>query len=67
VTETLIGHNTDIKSEPETPSSSLGSLSSKDFKSHYFSFENPLFLCPSFDHSPEEKYLSSKDEDSMTI
>jgi hypothetical protein len=67
VTETLTGHNTDIKSEPETPSSSLGSLSSEDFKSHYFSFENPLFLGPSSDHSPEEKSLSAKDQDSVTV
>jgi hypothetical protein len=67
VTETLTGHNTDIKSEPETPSSSLGSLSSEDFKSHYFSFENPLFFGPSSDHSLEEKSLSAKDQDSVTV
>jgi hypothetical protein len=63
VTKTSRGHNTYIKSEPETPSSSLESLSSEDFKSHYFSFENPLFLSPLSDHSPEEKSLSAKDQD----
>jgi hypothetical protein len=67
VTETLTDHNTYIKSEPETPSSSLGSLSSEDFKTHYFSFENPLFLGPSSDHSPEEKSLSTKEQDSVTV
>jgi hypothetical protein len=67
VTETLAGHNTYIKSELEKPSSSLGSLSSEDFKSYYFSFENPLFLGPSSDHSPEEKSLSAKDQDSVTV
>jgi hypothetical protein len=55
--ETLRGHITDIKSEPETPSSSLESLSSENFKSHYFSFENPLFLTPLSNHSTEEKLL----------
>jgi hypothetical protein len=44
VTETLRGHNKDIKSEPETLFIILESFSSEDFKSHYFSFENPLFL-----------------------
>jgi hypothetical protein len=67
VTETLRGHNTDIKSELETPLSSLGSVSFEDFRSHYFSFENPLFLNPLVDHSPEEKSLSSKYQDSVTI
>jgi hypothetical protein len=67
VTETLIGHNTDIKSELETPLSSLRSLSFEDFKSHHFSFENPLFLGPSSDHSLEEKSLCAKDQDSVTI
>jgi hypothetical protein len=67
VIETLRGHNTDIKSEPETPSSSLESLSSEDFKSHYFSFENPLFLSPLSDHSLEEKSLSAKDQDSVIV
>jgi hypothetical protein len=66
VTKTLRGDNTDIKSEPKTPSSSLGSISSEDFGSHYFSFENPLFLNPLADLSLEEKSLSSKDQDSGT-
>jgi hypothetical protein len=66
VTETSRGHNTDIKSEPKTPSSSLGSVSSEDFRSHYFSFENPLFLNPLDDLSLEEKSLSAKDQDSGT-
>jgi hypothetical protein len=51
VAETLKDHNKDIKSEPETLSSSFGSLSSEEIKSHYSSFENPLFLGPSFDYS----------------
>jgi hypothetical protein len=67
VIEILTGHNTDIKSEPETSSSSLGSVSSEDFRSHYFSFENPLFLTPLADHSQEEKSLSDKDQDSTSI
>jgi hypothetical protein len=67
VTETLRGHITYIKSEPKTPSSSLESLSSENFKSHYFSFENPLFLNPLSDHSLEEKSLSAKDQDSVTV
>jgi hypothetical protein len=67
MTETLRGHNTYIESEPETPSSFLGSLSFEDFKSHYFSFENPLFLSPSSDHSPEEKSLSTKYQDSVIV
>jgi hypothetical protein len=67
VNETLKGHNTDIKSEPETHSSYLGSLSSEYFKSHYFSFENPLFLGPSSDHSLEEKSLFEKYQDSVKV
>jgi hypothetical protein len=64
---TLRGHNTDMKSEPETPSSSHGFVSFEDFRSHYFSFENPLFLNPTNDLSPEEKSLSVEDQDSETI
>jgi hypothetical protein len=67
VIEILTGHNTDIKIRPKTSSSSLGSVSSKDFGSHYFSFENPLFLTPLVDHSQEEKSLSDKDQDSASI
>ena len=67
MTETLRGHNTYIESEPEMPSSFLGSLSFEDFKSHYFSFENPLFLSPSSDHSPEDKSLSTKYQDSVIV
>jgi hypothetical protein len=67
VTESLGDQNIDIKSEPETSSSSLGSLSSEYFKSHYSSFENPLFLGPSSGHSPEEKSLSAKEQDLLTI
>jgi ribonuclease HI len=67
VAETLKDHNKDIKSEPETLSSSFGSLSSEEIKSHYSSFENPLFLGPSFDYSPEEKPLSAKDQDSLSV
>jgi hypothetical protein len=66
VIETLIGHNTDIKNELETPCSSLGFVSFGDFRSHYFSFENPLFLNPLVDLSPEEKSLSAKDQNSGT-
>jgi hypothetical protein len=65
--ETLKDHSKDIKSEPETPSSSLGSLSSEEIKSHYSSFENPLFLGSSSDFSSEEKPLSAKDQDSLSI
>jgi hypothetical protein len=65
--EISIGHNTNIKRKPETSLSSLGSVSSEDFRSHYFSFENPMFLTPLVDHSQEEKYLSDKDQDSTSI
>jgi hypothetical protein len=67
VIEILIGHNKNIKSEPETSLSSLGSISFEDFGSHYFSFENPLFLTPLVDHSQEEKSLFDKDQDSTSI
>jgi hypothetical protein len=49
--ETLKGYIKDIKSEPETLYSSFRSLSSEEIKSHYSSFENPLFLGPLFDYS----------------
>jgi hypothetical protein len=67
VIETLEGHSIDIKSELKASSSSLVSLSYEDFKSHYFSFENPLFLGPSSDHSLEEKSLFSKDKNSVVV
>jgi hypothetical protein len=53
VAETLKDYSKDIKSELETLSSSFGSLSSEEIKSHYSSFRNPLFLGPSSDYSPE--------------
>jgi hypothetical protein len=65
--KSLKDHSKYIKSEPETLSSSLGSLSSEEIKSHYSSFENPLFLGPSFDYSPEEKPMSAKYLDSLSI
>jgi hypothetical protein len=67
VTESLGDHNIDIKSEREIPCLSLGSLLSEDFKSHYFSFENPLFLGPSSVHSPEEKSLSTTNQDLVIV
>jgi hypothetical protein len=66
IIETSTSHNTDIKREPETSSSSLRSVSSEDFGSRYFSFENPLFLTPLADHSQEEKSLSDRDQDSVS-
>jgi hypothetical protein len=47
VVEALRDHNKDIKSEPESLSSSSQSFSSEEIKPHYSSFENPLFLGPS--------------------
>jgi hypothetical protein len=67
VTENSRGPSTSIKSEPETPSSSFESFSSEDFRSHYFSFDNPLFLSPLVDHSPEEKSPSTENKDSVTV
>jgi hypothetical protein len=63
VAEALRDHSKDIKIEPETLSSSFESLSSEEVKPHYSSFENPLFLGPSSDSSPEKKPLSAEDQD----
>jgi hypothetical protein len=67
VTENSRGPSTGVKSEPETPSSSFESFSSEDFGSHYFSFDNPLFLSPLANHSPEEKSPSAEDQNLVTV
>jgi hypothetical protein len=63
VAEALRDHSKDIKSEPETLSSSPQSFSSEENKPRYSSFENPLFLGPSSYSSPEKKPLFSEDQE----
>jgi hypothetical protein len=63
VAEALRDHSKDIKSEPETLSSSPQSFSSEENKPRYCSFENPLFLEPSSYFSPEKKPLFSEDQE----
>jgi hypothetical protein len=67
VAEALRDHNKDIKSEPETLSSSSQSLSSEEVKPHYSSFENPLFLGPSSCSSPEKKPLFVEDQELLSV
>jgi hypothetical protein len=67
VLEDLRDHTKDIKSEPEILSSSSHSLSSEEVKPHYSSFENPLFIGPSSDSSPEKKPLSTKDQELLSV
>jgi hypothetical protein len=67
VAEALRDHNKYIKSEPKILSSSFGSLSYEEIKPHYYSFENPLFLGPSFDSSLEKKPLFAEDQDSLSV
>jgi hypothetical protein len=67
VAEALRDHNKDIKSEPKALYSSFESLSSKEVKPQYCSFENPLFLGPTPGFSPEKKPLSVEDQDSLSV
>jgi hypothetical protein len=62
VAEALKYFTKDIKSEPDTLSSSPRSFSSEENKPRYYSFENPLFLEPSTYFGPEKKPLSSEDQ-----
>jgi hypothetical protein len=54
-TEDLRVPSTSVKSETKTSSSSCESFSFEDFITHYCYFDNPLFLSPLADQSPEEK------------
>jgi hypothetical protein len=67
VDEALRDHKKDIKSEPETLSSSSQSLSSEEVKPHYSSFENPLFLGPSSCSSPEKKPFFAEDQELLLV
>jgi hypothetical protein len=59
--------STSVKSETETSSSSCESFLFEDLKAHYWYFDNPLFLSPLVDHSPEEKSPSAERQGSGTI
>jgi hypothetical protein len=58
--------STGVKTETKTSSSSCESFSSEDFGSHYCYFDNPLFLSPLADHSPEKKSPSTEKQGSRT-
>jgi hypothetical protein len=67
IAEALRDFPKDIKSEPDTLSSSPQSSSSEENKPHYYSFENPLFLEPSTYSGSDKKPLISLVEDQKLI
>jgi hypothetical protein len=59
--------NTSIKSETKTSASSCESFSLEYFRTHYYYFDNPLFLSPLVDQCLEEKSTSIERQGLGTI
>jgi hypothetical protein len=59
--------STSVKSETKTSASSCESFSLEDFRTHYYYFDNRLFLSPLADQNPQEKSTSIERKGSGTI